>query len=74
MELETARHLCGIVSRFFDHIAEASLDWGEELHTDRKDFISLCRTFTFDDNERDGGEEIAQRVANLAKAILKMAE
>ena len=74
IEFETAQHLCGLVARFFDNIAEASIEYGEEIQPTRGDFLTLCRDFTFDLGELEGAEEVAERVSNLAKAILKMAE
>lgn len=74
IEFETAQHLCSLVARFFDNIAESSPEYGEDFVVSRGAFVKMCKDFTFDQGELEGAEEVAERVSNLAKAILKMAE
>lgn len=74
MSFETMQHLSGLVSRFFDYIAECAPEYGESFDTHKETFLMLCRDFTFDPDELKGAEEIAGRVSALAKAIVKMSD
>ena len=74
IEFETALHLCGLVSRFFDNIAESYLEYGDDFDTSKGAFVDICKDFTFDPDERAAAEIIEGRVLSLARTILKFAD
>ena len=74
IDLKTAQHFCGIVSRYFDHIAESAPEFGEDIDPRAGEFLSLARCFTNDPGEDELAEEMARRVARLARDIIKNAE
>lgn len=74
LDFATVQHLCGLVSRFFDHIAECSPEYGEDIYAGAGDFASMCRDFTFDLAELDAAGSIDKSVTALAREILALAE
>ena len=74
IDLETAQHLCGLVSRFFDQIAESSPEWGEVITPKYGDFRAMCRDFTFDPAELELAEQMDRRVVYAARTIMQSAE
>ena len=63
------KNLCALVSRFFDHLAEASFEFGEM--PEYGDFVEMCKNFTDDVAELDLAVAMDSKVIDLAKAILK---
>ena len=74
IDLETAQHLCGIVSRFFDNIAECAPEFDEGIHPKAGDFLSLARDFTHDPGELELARVMDRRVVMMARAIMGWAE
>lgn len=74
MSFENAQHLCGVIARFFDNIAECSPEYGEDFNTSEDFFMVLCRDFTFNQDERDGAKEVSGMVSSLAESVLRMAD
>ena len=74
IDLETAQHLCGLVSRFFDNLAESAPEFGEDLDPRAGDFLSLARDFTHNPGELELAGELDRRVVMMARAIIKKAE
>ena len=70
LNFETAQHLCGLVARFFDHIAECSPEFGEEINPEPGDFSQMCRDFTRDFPELGAAAEIDGAAVALARAVL----
>ena len=70
LDTETAQHLCGLVSRFFDHISEAAPEFGEGIDPRPGDFSRMCRDFTFDPSELSAAGEIDRAVVKMARAVL----
>ena len=72
MSLETAQHLAGLVSRFFDNISEAAPDFFEDMDIIPfpGDFVEMCRDFTTKRNELAAAGEIDGAVVALARDIL----
>ena len=71
---KNAQDLCGLVSTYFDHLANACPEFGEEIEIKNGDFISMARCYTPDPAEEEGAVEIDKRVTALARAIFKMTE
>lgn len=71
---ETAQHLCGLIARFFDDIAECSPEFGEDIYPTAADFKNMCRDFTHDPAELGAILVVADKVGELAGKVLEMAE
>lgn len=65
-----AQHLCALVSRFFDAIAETSPEYGEEVYARPGDFAALVRDFTHEPEELTAAGEIDAELTALARKIL----
>jgi len=74
IDFQTAQHLCGLVSRFFDNIAESAPEHPDGIRPRGGDFLTMCRDFTFDPAELEGAEALDEKVIALAKAVLNLSE
>ena len=74
IDFEAAQHLCGIVSRYFDNIAESAPDFWDGVDVRAGDFKTFAKDFTFNPGELEAAAEIDAQVTGLARKILGLAE